>query len=111
VDTRKSSPQQKALFVGPTLYEFYTARDFPTRSRDVERDEGQNPWATRRIPIPLIGEITLSSKTFSQGYAVAENDMHGKPKSVRKFALNSDFSVAANPVESTEYVYYERATY
>ncbi|MDH3600433.1 MAG: hypothetical protein OEU26_12430, partial [Candidatus Tectomicrobia bacterium] len=108
----------EARVAGVTVHDFYTARDYPTRPAEVRREAGQNPWPTRMIFVPFIGTITLTSKVFSQGYAVTTNDMHGKPKAVRQFAANKiptngayALELGSHPVEATEYVYHDRMTY
>jgi hypothetical protein len=100
--------------VGPTVYEFYTARDFPVRS-------AESPILKRRPPvpevalIPLLGEITMSVVTAAQGYSTVLNDMHGKPQRVTSYEYTAnldcshpedlDYIVRNDPVKETTFNY------
>ncbi len=70
---------------GPTVYEFYTARDFPVRSMEAPIDK-RRPPVPQLVLIPLLGEITINSVTAAQGYATVLNDMHGKPRRSASYA-------------------------
>jgi hypothetical protein len=100
--------------VGPTIYEFYTARDFPVRS-------AESPILKRRPPvpqlvlIPLLGEITMSVVYAAQGYSTILNDMHGKPRRVTSYEYTNrldcsrpddlDYVVREEPVKETTFRY------
>ncbi len=62
---------------GAVVSEFYTAKDFPTKTdrTDVKKE--------RHKPNPVLKFLKFSTRDFmttSQGYQVIANDMHGKPK-------------------------------
>jgi hypothetical protein len=95
--------------VGPTVYEFYTARDFPVRSSETAINKQRLPWP-QVINIPLLGTITVSSITASQGYLTTINDMHGKPKRVASYQYTdhfagSDYVEREDPIKETIYFY------
>ncbi|MEQ1746404.1 MAG: hypothetical protein ABMA02_13325, partial [Saprospiraceae bacterium] len=63
---------------GHIVYEYFTARDFPTKVSDT----GVLPLRKRTNPIFKLLKIKMKDyMTASQGYVVELNDMHGKPKS------------------------------
>lgn len=96
---------------GPTIHEFYTAKDFPVRTAETSVDKRRNPEPAV-IPLPFLGMITLKSLVASQGYAVVLNDMHGKPRRTTQYeygrawnAASQDFAVRSLPVSSTAFEY------
>lgn len=107
----------RASSTGPTVYEFYTARDFPVRSAETMIDK-RRPPVEQIVLIPLLGEITMSSVTASQGYSTVVNDMHGKQRRVARYEYTSklDCTDPANPDHVmreepvTETVYRYRST-
>lgn len=72
---------------GKTINEFYTAKDFPTKVQELpmERRQPKLSFLTR-----LFGAKITSGVTVSQGYAVENNDMHGKPKADAVYGKNGD---------------------
>jgi hypothetical protein len=98
--------------IGPTVYEYYTARDFPVRQTETAIDKRRNPFP-QTIPIPLLGMITLNSLAASQGYVTISNDMHGKLKRVTSYEyvgdapdpITHDYATRAEPVKETRYNY------
>ena len=72
---------------GKTVNEFYTAKDFPTKVEELpmERRQPKLSFLTR-----LFGAKITSGVTVSQGYAVENNDMHGKPKADAVYGKNGD---------------------
>lgn len=86
---------------GVTVHEFYTAKEFPVI---VDRT------TINRVPfgfwLPLlIGQITMTGLTASQGFSVETNDMHGKPKQVTHYRQKQDGSLIESPVSWTKYNY------
>ncbi|WP_338770343.1 hypothetical protein WAF17_22350 (plasmid) [Bernardetia sp. ABR2-2B] len=86
---------------GVTVHEFYTAKEFPVI---VDRT------TINRVPfgfwLPLlIGQITMTGLTASQGFSVETNDMHGKPKQVTHYRQKPDGSLIESPVSWTKYNY------
>lgn len=72
---------------GKTIKEFYTARDFPTITRQTRL------WTKRFKPNAILRLLKTYSKdnmAASQGYVVELNDMHGKPKAEAVYAENKD---------------------
>lgn len=79
---------------GQTLYEFYTAKEFPTISRATRLDSylekpSFNPFQHK------------SSATASQGFYIELNDMHGKAKGTSIFAEHD----LDNPISGVSYFY------
>lgn len=67
---------------GYKVYEFYTAKDYPTITRHT-------PIMPKQFRSPLKSVVKIASRdlvTVSQGYVVMTNDMHGKPKAEYDFA-------------------------
>jgi hypothetical protein len=60
-------------------YEFYTAKDFPIRVKatPISADEEEYHKFLR----------SKMSMTATQGYSIIMNDMHGKPRSIKNYAL------------------------
>ena len=86
---------------GVTVHEFYTAKEFPVI---VDRT------TINRVPygfwLPLlIGQITMTGLTASQGFSVETNDMHGKPKQVTHYRQKPDGLLIESPVSWTKYNY------
>lgn len=90
---------------GITESEFYTAKDYPVFTD--ETDLQKKPYKLY-IPIPLIGQIEVKNLTASQGYSIALNDMHGKPKSVKSYAIDKDGKKVAAPISSVAYTYKDK---
>ena len=67
---------------GYTINEFYTAKDFPVKTRKTRVQQ------ERRKGNPILKLLKVKSKdnlTLSQGYVVELNDMHGKPKATKVY--------------------------
>jgi hypothetical protein len=81
---------------GTVVSEFYTAKDFPTRTSNTPLSEifGSNS---------TIAQILFSkvdhSVGLSQGFVVENNDMHGKPK------IESVYNKSGELISSTAYSY------
>ncbi len=87
---------------GEEVHEFYTARDFPTRT-----DETFISKKTEHINfiIPLIGSVSHNKLSATQGYAVETNDMHGKPRKVAYYGISKGQLMKQAPVSEVEYQY------
>ncbi len=93
-----------------TVYEFYTAKDFPVYVDETDINAG----AVKKsfIVIPGILNKTATKQAKSQGYSVVLNDMNGKPRSV---ATYKRFPQGSNPndmlITRQEYLYRTAAPY
>lgn len=81
---------------GYTVNEFYTAKDYPTITERTKVD---------KKPMKFNLNLLLYSKSedrmaVSQGFVVENNDMHGKPKSVKMYAEGKSTAFS-----SVEYFY------
>jgi hypothetical protein len=88
---------------GVSINEFYTCKEFPVITEETDIDKKAYDLV---IPIPLIGTIETHNLSAGQGYAIKLNDMHGKPKSVKNYAIDKKGNIA-QLVSSVEY-YYKR---
>lgn len=92
------------LPAGYSVYEYYTARDFPTIVRETEVEELRDkPSVVEQVFSSLFaqfGSDTYDYMAASQGYSVELNDMHGKPKSQLRYRHGED-----NPYSGVEYTY------
>jgi hypothetical protein len=105
-------PDGKSLFptgtntsygtTGMTMHEFYTAKDFPVITD--ETDKLNKPFRMN-IMIPLLGGITASNLTTSQGYSIIVNDMHGKQKKVSNFRQDRNGIFDPEPISWVKYNY------
>ncbi len=62
---------------GQVVHEYYTARDFPTKTNHTGL--AAIPKKTRPL-LKLLKVKNRHFETYSQGYRIELNDMHGKPK-------------------------------
>lgn len=81
---------------GLSVYEFYTAKDFPVKVT-VMPIVSYNPTPERMYYV--VATNSIEQLTLSQGYSIELNDMHGKSKAARTF------NQSGNEVSSTEYQY------
>lgn len=88
---------------GKVVHEFYTAKDFPTRTDDTDLAVGRQKPSV----IAQILKINIEDHvTTSQGYVIELNDMHGKTKSVNIFQHSTDISGQETaPLSSVVYKY------
>jgi hypothetical protein len=89
---------------GQTVHEFYTAKDFPVLTD--ETDKVNKPYR-RHIPIPLLGSISISRLTTSQGYSVVTNNMHGKPRRISNYRQDRTGHIEPEPMSWVQYNYLE----
>ncbi|MDI9339021.1 MAG: hypothetical protein QM534_00515 [Sediminibacterium sp.] len=88
---------------GLTVNEFYTAKDFPVIEEAAETDKTD---FDKGLTIPFIGRLKFTTAGLSQGFKVVLNDMHGKPKAVRVYPHNTDFTSSnAQATHEIEYKY------
>lgn len=71
---------------GHTINEFFTARDFPTIVSKTDVDKKPSKFNLNL----LLYAKTEDMLAVSQGFLVENNDMHGKPKSVKIYAEEQD---------------------
>ncbi|MBC6110690.1 hypothetical protein H7U22_09645 [Pedobacter sp. CCM 8938] len=96
-DYDPSAPSQNSVpKTGFSIYEFYTAREFPVRVTvmPIEKHHPDPGYSYSLVESNTIEELVLS-----QGYSIELNDMHGKPRSERTFNSGS------SEISSTEYEY------
>jgi hypothetical protein len=82
-----------------SVYEFFTAKDFPTKTTMTPLD----PHRSRDAEGNIKSIFKIEHRDFmaaSQGFSVELNDMHGKSKSVKMYAPN-----VTTPFSSIEYDY------
>lgn len=78
----KQTPGVVKHATGYTINEFYTAKDFPIKTRKTRVQQ------RRKKGNPILKLLKVKSKdnlTLSQGYVIELNDMHGKPKSTKVY--------------------------
>lgn len=71
---------------GSSVYEFYTARDFPivVSLTSIEKERIKS----LPLPLPLYSE-SWDRLGLSQGFSIQVNDMHGKPKSTKDYSFTN----------------------
>jgi hypothetical protein len=82
---------------GYTAQEFYTAKDYPTITRQTDLE------AIRKRTNPLLSLLKIKMRdymTASQGFVVELNDMHGKPKAQYVYAQDQ-----SAPISEVHYFY------
>ncbi|MDX2172814.1 MAG: hypothetical protein SFY56_06820 [Bacteroidota bacterium] len=87
---------------GYKVYEFYTAKDYPTICKHT-------PIMPKQYRSPLKTLIKISSKDLvsaSQGYVIITNDMHGKPKAELDYAQGK-----STPEKETRFYYKSKNGY
>jgi hypothetical protein len=88
VTVRNMRPQNlvgdKAKPLGKIVYNFYTAKEFPTKATYTKPDFVKKP-SSNFSASALIGKNPLYSGTVSQGFSIVLNDMHGKPTRERHY--------------------------
>ncbi len=74
--------------VGRQVTEFYTARDFPVYYNNTPLDPASDMDKHVNPTLNFWYKYAFDSRTISQGFLVATNDMHGKMKSQSSYAEN-----------------------
>jgi len=94
---------------GMTVHEFYTAKDFPVITDETEK---LNKPFKLTVPVPLMGSISVSKLTASQGYSIITNDMHGRQKMVSNYRQTPQGSIESEPISWVKYNYmHQKRTY
>lgn len=83
---------------GTTVHEFYTAKDFPTRTAKTTLKT--LPQRNRLNLLALLGFRHFDHMFASQGFTVETNDMHGKPKSTASYRVGG-----TEAISSIRYIY------
>lgn len=97
---------------GSTVYEFYTAKDFPIESfkTDIESvmDEPKHPVLKSLIEhVPFAKYNDVKKYGFSQGFKVIFNDMHGKAKSISTYPSDVNVLLPESKAFRSSYTNYE----
>jgi hypothetical protein len=87
---------------GMTVYEFYTAKDFPVIADETEKANRQRKIS---FPIPFMGNVSVVNLTASQGYSIVTNDMHGKQKAVSNYRQDKNGKLESEPISWVKYHY------
>lgn len=96
---------------GVTVHEFYSAKEFPTLTSYTLLSEDQNTKDVFNVPIPIpfIGMIKRTYYHGTQAFLIETNDMHGKPKSVKTYEVNTsnstDYELINNPISEVLHEY------
>lgn len=100
VTIRSSKPNSNIIrhANGKTVYQFYTAAEFPTITRHTAIDPRFNkPFNV----LSFFGMENQECNTASQGYMIELNDMHGKPRAMWVYGEHDN----ATPITGVEYNY------
>lgn len=99
--------QAKKHATGRTVYEFFTAYDYPVF---VDQTPIQSDFSPKFQLSSLIG-FTREFSTASQGYVIELNDMHGKPKAqwVYQEKIDNQPSKEETPLSGVEFTYRNNA--
>ncbi|MEQ9263098.1 MAG: hypothetical protein RLP14_08060 [Owenweeksia sp.] len=82
---------------GKIVHEFYTAKDYPTRTDFTEMSVRHKPAS---FLSKMISFSVQEHMNTSQGYTIETNDMHGKPKAQWVYAEDQE-----NYISGVEYKY------
>lgn len=85
---------------GAVVYEFYTAREFPTVIQATGREN-------KSYAVSIEGSA-IDQLVSSQGYSVLNNDMHGKLKSISWFRQLTSGDLEQVPVAHERHDYFSR---
>lgn len=87
---------------GQTVYEYYTAKDFPIVTNKTTLDaEYSPPW----VNLLTGGIAQLDYYTGTQGYSIEMNNMHGRERKISTYGQEPDGSVKEQPLTQVEYFY------
>ncbi|MBT1708770.1 hypothetical protein KK062_11070 [Fulvivirgaceae bacterium PWU5] len=104
-DGKKLFPEGAGISFGTSgtmVHEFYTAKDFPVLADETEK---ANKSYKLSVPIPFLGNVSISKLTASQGYSIVTNDMHGKQKQVSTFRQDKAGKTEPDPISWIKYNY------
>ncbi|WP_264793711.1 hypothetical protein [Aureispira anguillae] len=89
---------------GETVYEYYTAKDFPVFTSKTSLDDTENnPWLS--MFIQLLTMTRYDHYTGTQGYSIELNDMHGKTKKISTYGQKKDGRMSDELLTKVEYKY------
>jgi hypothetical protein len=87
VPSNVPTAQQKSRSgIGRQVTEFYTAKDFPVYYSNTSFDAGTDLQAHDASTANFFYKYAFDSRSLSQGFLVATNDMHGKLRSQSSYA-------------------------
>lgn len=87
--TNAPTAQQKTRSgIGRQVTEFYTAKDFPVFYSNTSLDGTTDLQAHDASTTNFFSKYAFDSRTISQGFLVANNDMHGKLHTQTSYAEN-----------------------
>jgi len=87
--TNTPSPQQKTRSgIGRQVTEFYTAKDFPVFYSNTALDGTTDLQAHDASTTNFLSKYAFDSRTISQGFLIANNDMHGRLHTQTSYAEN-----------------------
>jgi hypothetical protein len=96
---------------GKTIYEFYTAKDFPSIVESTNRASNTKVKTKTGFLASLFTGKSKYHLAMSQGYSIQVNDMHGKFKGKKVVSSSGDDlpGIAGNPeiIYSMEHKYYQ----
>ena len=87
---------------GKTVHEFYTAKEFPVITDETDKANKQYKLS---VPVPLLGSISITKLTTSQGYSIVTNDMHGRQKKVSNYRQDKTGAFEPEPMSWVKYNY------
>lgn len=89
---------------GQTVYEYYTAKDFPIVTRRTSLDDTEtNPWAT--MLLDALASVRIDHYTGTQGYSIELNNMHGKTHRITTYGQLSSGEMDDKALTKVEYKY------
>lgn len=109
VVSNKSDSEVTKAQVGSSVNEFYTSKDFPTKTyasviaKSEETNKGLN---LPTVNIPFVGSYQNSGNGYSQAFRIELNDMSGKPKRNSSYEAGITDFATATPTSQTEYRYF-----
>ncbi|MBS1663438.1 MAG: hypothetical protein JST68_20515 [Bacteroidetes bacterium] len=83
-----NSQQKTRSGIGRQVTEFYTAKDYPVFYSNTALDGTTNLVAHDASTTNFFSKYAFDSRTISQGFLIATNDMHGKMHSQTSYAEN-----------------------
>lgn len=95
-----TATQKSKSAVGKQVSEYYTAKDYPVYYSHTPLDPASDFQVSSSF-WAFFWKYGFDSRTLSQGFLVANNDMHGKMKSQTSYPENDD----KTPVNYTKYFY------
>lgn len=97
----KTAQQKIRSGIGKQVTEFYTAKDYPAYTAYTSLDPTSDLEAHTANSSLYFYKYAFDSRTLSQGFLVATNNMHGKTKSQASYPENDE----ETPINYTRYFY------